>query len=232
MIKLSKLLFFILLCGMFLMGSKVNAAIYTTVALPEVNTNISTWTMGGEYNAIFPSTQTYNGVPFNLVKDANGNKVFYEGTLEIPVNVYGVTNAYTLAASYCGYYGTTIGKVEFFGSGDGYYSVDLVEGNNIRDHYWGGYNNIIDGVTAVAAFNKSPGHAGFDMQLYDLPNTFLDETLLNVVFTGYNMGTAGKPWLAALTVETSPVVTPVPATLWLLGFGLAGLVGIRKKLKQ
>ena len=64
---------------------------YTTVTLPTLNTDIRTWSGGSGYNSIFPSSQTWNGVPFSLAL-SGGNNVFYPaaGTpafLDIPVNV-------------------------------------------------------------------------------------------------------------------------------------------------
>lgn len=44
--------------------------------------------------------------------------------------------------------GATVGKTEFLGSAGAYYEMDLVEGINVRDHYWASFNNVIDGINA------------------------------------------------------------------------------------
>ena len=178
----------------------------TTTVLPTLNTDISTWTGGDIYNSVFPGLQTWNGVPFNLENrnswSITNYKVFADSSLTIPVNVYGVIKAYTIINSAWGQYGATVGKIEFFGSGNSYYKVDLVEGINVRDHYDGGYNNIIDGINALPAFDNGPATARLDMQLYTLPSSFASETLEKIVFTSYDLGPPyGTPFIAALTVE-------------------------------
>ncbi|MBI2524519.1 MAG: hypothetical protein HYV93_00920 [Candidatus Rokubacteria bacterium] len=106
---------------------------YTQLTLPALNVRIQTWTGGGAYDPIFPSTQTWNGVPFTFAEDASGNQVWM-GNMDVPVNVFGATKAYTIMNSAFGAFGSVNGSIEFFGSGDGYYEMDLTQGINIRDH--------------------------------------------------------------------------------------------------
>lgn len=206
---------------------------YTTLTLPSLNADIRTWSGGSGYNGLFPSNQTWNGVPFSLALDG-ANNVFFPAsgtpsTLQIPVNVYGVTNAYTIINSAYGAYGVTIGKVEFFGSAGAYYSMNLVEGTNVRDHYTGGFNNVIDGVNAKSAFTSGTG-AILDMQLYSLPATFSDENLNYILFTSYVLGQSGggSPFIAAATVGSASTQVPEPTTMLLIGLGLVGLAGVRR----
>ncbi len=223
-----------LLIGFILLSSLVlatgaGASSFTTVALPDLNTDISTWTDGGRYNTIFPGLQTFNGVPFALAVD-NEHHLAYMGNLSIPVNVYGVTRAYSIINSAYGSYGTNVGSMEFFGTGGAYYKVDLVEGYNVRDHYYGGYNNTIDNVTAVSAFGGERYRARLDMQIYNLPTIFATNTLESIQFNYMGQGGGGNPFLAAVTVEATAV--PIPAALWLFGSGLAGLVGLRRRIAR
>ncbi|WP_157199437.1 hypothetical protein [Methylomonas koyamae] len=71
-------------------------ASYTTLALPSLNADIRTWTDGASYDSLFPGAHTFNGVPFELAVDGDGNTAFHNGEIDIPVNIFGVTQAFTL----------------------------------------------------------------------------------------------------------------------------------------
>lgn len=201
------------------------AATFTTLALPTLNTDIRTFTDGAVYNPLFPGTSTFNSVLFQLSADANGNTAFARGVLDIAVGAFGVTQAYTLINSGFGAFGSNNGSVEFFGSNSSYYKVDLIQGLNIRDHYDGFFNNTIDNVTAVAAFNVGPGHARLDEQIYNLPVVFGNETLNTIRFTSLDLGGAGVPFIVAATVSVKAVgAVPEPETYALMLGGL-GLIG-------
>lgn len=211
----------VLLIGSLLMGT-ARATIITPISLPSLNTNIAGWTEGWRYNSIFPGERTWNGVTFNL-ENRNGYKA-YIGTMEIPVNIFGATSAYTLINSAYGRYGYNIGSVEFFGTNNAYHKVMLKEGSNVRDHYSGSYNNTIDGVNAVSAF--SSGRARLDMQIYQLPDSFLYQTLETIKFTSFNYGSPyGTPFIAAATVGS----VSEPGLHFLFGLGLIGMVWSRAK---
>ena len=208
----------IALAGAALLASSgARAASYTTLDLPSRNADIRTWTDGGTYIPLFPSTQTWNGVPFDLAADGAGNTVFMSGTLDIPVNLFGISTANTIVNSSWGSFGSVVGSVEFFGTNGAYHKVDLVEGTNVRDHYAGGYNNIIDGVSAVPAFDNGSSRARLDMQIYTLPAVFHAETLETIRFVGAGGNPQGAPFIAAASVTA----VPEPET-WALT--LAGLV--------
>ena len=200
----------------------------TTLTLPTLNSDARTYTDGATYNPLFPGTQTWNGVPFQLSVDASGNTVFYNGVLNIPVGVFGVTQAYTIINSGFGTFGSNNGSIEFFGTNSSYYKVDLIQGVNIRDHYDGVFNNTIDNINAVAAFNVGPGRARLDEQIYNLPLAFGSETLNTIRFTGLNLGGfAGTPFIAAATVSVVP--EPEPYALMLAGLGVLGWMQRRRR---
>jgi hypothetical protein len=202
-----------MLLGSLLLPVPAGASRFTFTQLPILTDDITTWSGGDLYNLVFPGLHTWNGVPFNLEsRPTNNNSVHYnvfgDSPLNIPVNIYGVVKAYTIINSAWGEYGAIIGKIEFFGSGNSYYKADLVEGINVRDHYDGGYNNIIDGINALPAFDNGPGAVRLDMQLYTLPSSFAHETLQNIVYTSYNLGAPqGSPFLAAITVEKHATIS-------------------------
>jgi len=182
---------------------------FTMAALPDLNTDIRTYTDGSTYNPLFPGVHTWNGVPFTRAVDGQGHTAWTKAggttaqSLDIPVNVFGVATAYTIINTAYGSLGTTDGSVEFLGSGGSTYSVPLIQGTNIRDHFDGSYVNTIDGVTAVPAFNVGPGHARLDMQIYTLPGSFLDESLTTIRFTSGAPSASGIPFIVAATVATS-----------------------------
>lgn len=213
--------------GLTLAAAPLAHATYTTLALPTLNADMRTYSDGGTYAPLFPSsTQTWNGTPFQFTADNLGNTVFTRGVLDIPVGVYGVTQAYTLINSGFGSFGAVNGSVEFFGTSS-YYKVDLVQGTNIRDHFDNVFNNTIDGIHAVPALNLGPGRARLDEQIYTLPASFASDTLTSIRFTGLDLGGAGVPFIAAATVNVAAV--PEPATYGLM---LAGLACIGAVLQQ
>lgn len=220
---INRLLTFTLLSA----AAAAQATTYTTLTLPVLNADIRTFSDGGVYAPLFPSTQTWADVPFQFVPSPAGNTAFIEGVLNIPVGVFGVTSAYTIINSGFGAFGANNGSVEFFGS-TGYYKVDLIQGVNIRDHFDYVFNNIIDGINAVPAFYVGPGRARLDEQIYNLPAVFASQTLVSMRFTGLNQGVSGNPFIVAATVA---VATPVPepaSALLLLSGGVALLAWRRR----
>lgn len=211
------------------------AGTFTALTLPTLTSDIRTWTDGSAYNPLFPSSSpTFAGVPFQFQSDINNNTIFFGGTLanpaadtlDIPVNQYGVGTVYTLINTAYGSLGADVGSITFNGTGGLTYTVELVEGVNVRDHFYGGFVNTISDPSATeAVFGVStPGNAHFDMQTFTLPSQFSTATLTDIEFFSVTDESGGKPFLAAATV----LAVPEPATYGMLfGLGAATLAGVR-----
>ena len=198
----------------------------TPLTLPALDADLRADPGGAPFVLLFPSVQTWVGVPFQLVATAAGNTSFIDGLLDIPVGVFGVTAAYTLINSGFGLFGTKKGSVEFFGT-TAHHKVDLVQGQNIRDCLNNVFNNVIDGVNAVPAFTS--GAVRMDQQTFNLPAAFASESLVSIRSTGLNLGNPGG--VAFITAAPVAVATPVPGpdnALLLISGGLAGLAWRRR----
>ncbi|MFO1369345.1 MAG: hypothetical protein U1F46_10150 [Marinagarivorans sp.] len=217
---------FLLACGFLCLSLGVNANTYTTIALPELNTNIKTWSDGGQYNAYFPSASTLGGVPFNLQQNSAGNNSFV-GTLSIPVDIYGVTSIYTLMNTAWGQFGAEVGSLTAIGSAGAMQTFTLIEGDNIRDHFYGNYVNSLSAtyVTPSVIGGRQAGSAHIDMQAFTLNAAFSHQILTTVVFNGAGGNPQGMPFIAGLSVSAVP--EPASIMLWLAGLTCLGLYARR-----
>lgn len=198
---------------------------FTTLTLPALDADLRTSLGGAAYVPLFPSVQSWLGVPFQLATSPAGNTSFIGGVLDIPVGVFGVTSAYALINSAFGVFGANNGSVEFFGT-TAYHKVDLIQGQNIRDHLQNVFNNVINGVDAMPAFVD--GWARLDQQIYLLPAAYASETLVSMRFTGLNLGNpVGSAFITAATVAVAAVPEPAGALLLISG-GLALLTWRRR----
>ncbi len=94
----------------------------------------------------------------------------------MPVNVPNPTTVYTLIESLWGVYGDTVGAVEFKATGGLDYTVNLVEGQDIRDNNNDGYNNTIGlgalGGVYLGSASFGGGQVRLDEQAFTLPSSF------------------------------------------------------------
>jgi|HubBroStandDraft_4_1064222.scaffolds.fasta_scaffold12037_3 hypothetical protein len=171
-------------------------------------------------------------------------------SLTVPVGVANVTSFYTLMNAYWGSMNTGIvATVEFVGSGGATETFNLYGGSNIRDFFLSNpvTNNTINGTTTQNAFacsdpstclgagatgNVTTGRAGnygVDEQQFVLNSSFAGQTLVDLVIT--NECGCISPILLGATAVSSPVTTgvPEPATLALMGLGLAGIACTRRR---
>lgn len=198
----------------------------------QTNANIRNYTGGSNYPTA-PTNISVANVPFQLVTDqgASGTLGVVQtpggnSTFTILTNITGASTIYTLMNSAFGQAGANIGSIEFIGAkaGDDV-TFQIVEGNNIRDHFNDGFNNSATNIVADPFLNGVQNPAGpdrLDMQTFVLPTAFGTDTLTEIIFRGANAGNPqGEAFLAAATAQT----VPEPASLTLLGLGAVGLAG-------
>lgn len=206
-----------------------NAQTYSTVTLPDLNTNLTTWTNGSVYAPIFPGAQVFDGVPFQLQTNAAGDNAFYNGTLDISTNIAHATTVDTLINTAFGAPGADVGSLTFTGSAGATYTVQLIEGGNVRDHYYGDFVNTTTAAnTTQAVFGvNAPGNAHLDMQSFSLPAAFANQTLTSVVFQSNNGGSNGIPFLAGMTVAAVP-----EAGTWAMLLAGLGVIGAALRSRE
>jgi hypothetical protein len=175
----------------------------------KINSDIRTYTGGASY-PLGGQTLPFGGVPFTLgllggaptscgavQLPGNGQLV----THSFPVNIAGATRLYTLINSAWGSIGVTNGTVEVFGTNGAYASFALVQGFNIRDHYQGNYQNVINDPTVVSTGYASG--ARLDRQVLDLPAAFDGQVVTELRFQGTGANPTGAAFLAGATFETA-----------------------------
>ncbi len=127
-------------------------------------------------------------------------------SFDIAVNIADPDTVYTLINSQWGVYGDTVGAVEFKATGGLDDTVNLVEGQDIRDHNNGGYNNTIGqgklGGLYVGTVAFGGTQVRFDEQEFVLPATFKSATLTDIILHGYGNNPIGAPFLAAAMVAS------------------------------
>jgi len=215
------------------------ALTYTQVALPTLNTNIETWSNGITYDPYFPGAQTLGGIPFVLQQDRQGDKAFASGILTMDVNIADASTVYTLISTGWGLEGATVGSISFRSNGGSWYTVNLVEGDNVRDHYYGDFVNTTTAsyVTQSVLGTNTEDTAHLDMQAFALPAIFHAEGLDRIVFVGFGnenhaplnpnaLDLRGVPFLAGVTVAAVP--EPNGILMFLGGLGMLGVM-IRRR---
>ncbi|MCQ8106081.1 hypothetical protein NP590_18370 [Methylomonas sp. SURF-2] len=189
---------------------------YFPVPVSPLNEDITKWSNGSVYAGKFNGSQTLGGIPFELQTDADGDNVFwgtnlnisnFSGssslTLTLATNLFGATTVYTLINSAWGNAGSNVGSITFKASNGDTHTVQLVEGVNVRDHYYGSFVNTVSSsaVTLNVIGTNQSGTAHLDMQAFALPSAFQNETLTSIVFTSTGSSSTGLPFLAGVTVR-------------------------------
>jgi hypothetical protein len=201
-------------------GSASPSLGYFPIPVWPLNQNLTAWSDGSRYSA-FNGLRMLGGVPFELQTDADGDNAFWGSnltpwtlsgssslTLTLNTSLYGATKVYTLINSAWGSTNKNVGSITFNATNGDSYTVQLVEGVNVRDHYYGGFVNAVSSgtVTKNVIGSDTSGTAHLDMQTFTLPNSFATETLSSIVFISTGSSSTGLPFLAGVTVKASNLV--------------------------
>lgn len=205
---------------------------------PYVNANVSTYTEGGNYPS---ASTTIGGVTFSLATfDGGTGIVQLDGTnaVNIAVNQTGVNTAYVILNSAFGIAGQTIGSLVFNGGGNSV-SFDLTEGVNVRDHFFGFFNNSATDIFATAAYTNGgivadgPNFAHFDVYRFDI--SALGGALDSIDFgSRTDFFANGQPFLAGVTTAFTVGGVPEVSTwaMLIFGMGAAGAALRRRSVRH
>jgi hypothetical protein len=232
--------FVLVLTGLFLTPS-ARAGFITVNLAPYTNARMQTFQPS---SAEYPEgAVTLGGVPFNI-QTAGGNNVWlsdavsggYPHVLSVPLNVFGVTNAFTLINSFYGAPGpASYMAVEFVGTGGAFYHKDLIGNVDVRDHFNAAWTNTINGTTTVNVYSSGGGpgsESRLDMQQYTLPSIFASQTLTEFRLIGAGPGFPnGAPFIAGLTLQSAAAV-PEPASITSLVVGAVALAGYARRRRS
>jgi hypothetical protein len=158
------------------------------------------------------------GIPFNIASNAAGNQAWHgdiaaaggPGVVSVTssVNVYAVTNVYSLINTWEGQPGpTAYAWFVFTGSAGTVYTNYLVGGENIRDYDGANWENLISAATTTNVFDclsdnwGTPGR--LDMQQITLPAAFATQTLVSIQLVDNGGPGFQRVVLDGLTVQSA-----------------------------
>lgn len=222
---------------LFLAAGSARAVNYQPVGLG-VNDTFAGFINGSD----FPTgPQTFGSIPFNI--PASGNTIWHSRigsamdpkVLDVSVNLFGVQEVHTLIGSWWGEkINGTYASVEFFGS-DGAYAIFNLDGDDdIRDYNLNPtFTTLINGTTTVEVWNNSPRNQHLDKQLFQLPASFLDETLSSMKITDAGAENFQRIFVAGITAGVAPTQAPDGgSTAALFTLGVLALGFLRRTLRS
>ena len=164
-----------------------------------------------------------------MIQTPSGNSIF-----PVSVSIPDPATAYVLVNSAFGYYGSLVGSLVFRDSAGDTYTDNLVEGTNVRDHFWNTFNNVATDARYTFWFPTGTPPTQYDSVRLDeyavaLPSSFYSYTLTSITLNGIDAGPQGQPFLAAATIASVP--EPSIWAMMLAGFAGLGFAGHRASRK-
>lgn len=226
--------FIVLLILAVMAAPGLASAGYMTIPLPAYNFNTDNMSGGKDYPHGY---SVLGGVPFDI-PDQGDNNAWHSNTaasggggtvsIDIPVGLYGAATAHTLINTYWGK-PTATARIEFLVGDTVRHSVDLIGNTHMRDFQQSSWTNSINPAHAQMVFSSYPQR--LDMQTFILPAEFHTSMLTTIRLVDYGGPNYSRAFLSGLTVDATQAV-PLPGAVWLLGSALAGLFGIRRKMRK
>jgi len=240
------------------LSAPVAAQTFTTINLSNVvNGNIAlnpdtfpTGTTTGNQGTNIPfNIATYGGVAGSWIADNVPGYGFGSSVSGVSLtvnlasnNISGAASFYALLNNYWGVAGANEYNITITATNNQFVTYSSIGGYDTRDYNNAQYTNAISNTT-TEWFNNSAIEGDlyqrFDVREFTLPGYMAADTIASFTIAmtdstegpGYNMDTAVLSGLTFSTqpAETFPTAAPEPASLMLLAFGVAGLMGVRGK---
>lgn len=183
-----------------------------------------------------------SSVPFDIVGD--GNDVWsstvgdYAGTktLNVTTDLFGVDKIYTLINTFWGSSITGLTSITFNATNSVSQTFELTGGVEIRDFASTSFSNTTTSPNTSLWHLNDSGYsvARLDMQVFDLEDAFLSETLTSIVLEdkGLHYQALGqyahRAFVAGITAEITPAV-PLPGAAMLFLGALGSLGAVRNR---
>lgn len=205
-------------------SSMVSAQQFTPIDISaEVTSDLRTWTYGQNYQP-GGTELIVSGVPFQLAQFNNTPNTTgvvapdpgpYSYTFAVPSGTY-ATVLYTLINEAFGAPGVHEGSITVTGTSGQTATLELISGQNIRDHNQNIFeNNLVFDTAIVSTYflNGAPTtqsiQSRLDRQQLRLPASFVGDPIASISFQGTAYGMPdGTAFVAALTLADESIVVP------------------------
>ncbi|CAN5805436.1 hypothetical protein BH11PLA1_BH11PLA1_17690 [soil metagenome] len=213
------------------------AALAVSAAAMSASAQYTTLDFSSQFNltrnndfAVFPTgAQTFSGVPFAMGGGPDVNTLWGwasstavtggPATLTVPVNVFGVTEVYSLMNTFWGTTTPGLLSVTFNATNGVTQTFNLTGNSDVRDYLNNVFTNSINNTTTINIF--SSGATRLDMQRFTLNPAFANETLLSVSVLDGGANGVQRVFVTGLTVNVVPAPGAPGALAGLAALGLA-----------
>ena len=211
------------------------AVIYQTISF-DYNSRMQTDSMLMGGNTYPTGHLEFGGIPFYIPEtgdnywNSNYPNTPNPHTLDVNINLTGAIEVHTLLNTFWGQPGPdSYAAIEFIGSNGGYYKVDLIGNDHIRDYNQYIWTNSINNTTTIEVFNNGSGQR-LDKQVFYLPDEFENQNLESIRITDNGATNSQRLFVSGITVGLAGAI-PAPSALLLLLLSLP-IIYSRKHLKN